>query len=97
MSSRASIIGTTEETLMQFMKFHSVFDEKCENIDIFNGTAKLLCDNMIQTGFNSLLFAVCSIHICVACSHHKMYVTVLTVRTDGIRQDIYTPGQSRKK
>ena len=45
---------------MQFMKFHSVFDGKCENIDIFNGTAKMLCDNMIQTGFNSLLFAVCS-------------------------------------
>ena len=38
-----------------YMTFDHVFDSDCDNMDVFQGTAKTLCDNIIETGFNSLL------------------------------------------
>ena len=51
------IMGGKQVTQMNFMKFNAVFDQNCDNYACFEGTAKKLCDNMIETGFNSLLFA----------------------------------------
>lgn len=42
---------------MNFMKFDKIFDPQSSNADVFQNTAKKLCDNMVETGFNSLLFA----------------------------------------
>lgn len=39
------------------MTINDVFDCETENEDVFNGTVKKLCANMIETGFDSLLFA----------------------------------------
>lgn len=55
-SHKSSMSGSRTAT-MQFMKFDKVFDRHEKNLDVFNGTAKGLCDNMIQTGFNALLIA----------------------------------------
>ena len=42
---------------MEFMKFDSIHHPHCTNQDVFQRTVKTLCDNMIETGFNSLLIA----------------------------------------
>eukprot|EP01083_Nonionella_stella_P090416 252600_1 len=55
--SGSQFIGKQKVETMNFMNFNAVFDRECNNLDVFNGTAKTLCDNMIETGFNSLLFA----------------------------------------
>ena len=54
---KATILGGKQVQQMNFMQFNDVFDRKSDNLEVFNGTAKKLCDNMIETGFNSLLFA----------------------------------------
>lgn len=53
----STIMGGKQVQQMNFMQFNAVFDRESENKDVFEGTARKLCDNMIETGFNSLLFA----------------------------------------
>ena len=55
--NKSTILGGKQIQQMNFMQFNAVFDPNTNNNDVFNGTAKRLCDNIIETGFNSLLFA----------------------------------------
>lgn len=51
-------IGNQQVTKMDFMQFDSIFDSQSTNNDVFQSTAKPLCDRMIKTGTNTLFIAL---------------------------------------